>query len=88
MPPGDARRTDAKRQADVRSYPSQLEGMATLAADLPADEAAEGFDLIDQLAKMAKADGDPRPIGQIRVEVLSLLIRRPAGHACPRSRPT
>ncbi len=83
MPPGDARRTDAKRQADVRSYPSHLEGMATLAADLPADEAAEGFDLIDQLAKMAKADGDPRPIGQIRAEVFSLLIRRPAGHGLP-----
>ena len=61
----------------MRSYPSHLEGMATLAAELPADEAAEGFDLIDQLARMAKADGDARPIGQIRAGVFSLLIRRP-----------
>jgi hypothetical protein len=80
----EARRKDARRQADVRSYPSHLEGMATLAADLPADEAAEGYDLIDQLARMAKADGDPRPIGQIRAEVFSLLIRRPADHGLPR----
>jgi hypothetical protein len=57
--------------------------MATLAADLPADEAAAGYDLIDQLAKMAKADGDPRPIGQLRAEVFSLLIRRPADHGLP-----
>ncbi len=67
----------------MRTYPSHLEGMATLAADLPADEAAEGFDLIDQLARMAKAEGDPRPIGQIRAEVFSLLIRRPADHGLP-----
>ena len=79
----DKRRKDAKRQADVRAYPSHLEGMATLAAELPADEAAEGYDLIDQLAQMAKADGDPRPIGQIRAEVFSLLIRRPADPGLP-----
>jgi uncharacterized protein DUF222 len=79
----DARRKDARRQADVRAYPSHLEGMATLAAELSADEAAEGYDLIDQLAQMAKADGDPRPIGQIRAEVFSLLIRRPADHVLP-----
>jgi hypothetical protein len=73
----DARRTDARRRADVRTYPSPLEGMATLAAELPADEAAEAYDLIDQLAAMAKADGDPRPIGQLRAAVLTDLIRRP-----------
>ena len=79
----DARRTDAKRQADVRCYPSHLEGMATLAAELPADEAAEAYDLINQLAAMAKADGDPRPIGQLRAEVCSLLLRRPADSGLP-----
>ncbi|NEK85498.1 DUF222 domain-containing protein [Blastococcus saxobsidens] len=79
----DARREDAERQADVRSYPSHLEGMATLAAELPADEVAEAYALIDQLAAMAKADGDPRPIGQIRAEVFSLLVRRPADHGLP-----
>jgi hypothetical protein len=79
----DARRTDAKRQADVRCYPAPLEGMATLAAELPAAEAAEAYDLIDQLARMAKADGDGRPIGQLRAEVFSLLLRRPADSGLP-----
>lgn len=67
----------------MRCYPSHREGMATLAAELPADEAAEGYDLIDRLAQMAKADGDARPIGQIRADVFSLLIRRPADHGLP-----
>ena len=38
---------------------------------------AEAYDLIDQLAAMAKADGDARPIGQLRAAVLTDLIRRP-----------
>ncbi len=79
----DARREEAKRQADVRTYCSPLEGMATLAAELPAEEAAETYDLINQLATMAKADGDARPIGQLRAEVFSLLIRRPADSGLP-----
>jgi hypothetical protein len=32
---------------------------------------------------MAKADGDPRPIRQIRTEIYSLLLRRPGGHGLP-----
>ena len=32
---------------------------------------------------MAKADGDPRPIGQIRTELFSLLLRRPGGPGQP-----
>ncbi|SHN54704.1 protein of unknown function [Geodermatophilus obscurus] len=79
----DKRRQDARRQADVRSYPSHREGMATLAADLPADQAAEAYDLIDRLAQTAKADGDDRPIGQLRAEVCSLLLRRPADSGRP-----
>ncbi|MGY1660891.1 DUF222 domain-containing protein [Geodermatophilus sp. SYSU D00705] len=54
----DARREDAQRQADVRVFPSPLEGMSTLAAELP----AEAYDLVDQLARTARADGDRRPI--------------------------
>jgi hypothetical protein len=73
----DKRRKDAKRQADVRSYPSHLEGMSTLAADLPTPVSAECLDVVDQLAGMLKADGDPRPIGELRAEVLADLIRRP-----------
>ena len=79
----DERRRTARKQADVRTHPSHLEGMATLAAELPADEAAEAYDLIDQLAQMAKADGDDRPIGQLRAEVCSLLLRRPADSGLP-----
>ena len=73
----DARRKDAQQQADVRSYPSHLEGMSTLAADLPTPVSAECLDVVDQLAAMLKADGDPRPIGELRATVLADLIRRP-----------
>ena len=73
----DARRKDARRQADVRSYPSHLEGMSTLAADLSTPVSAECQDVVDQMARMLKADGDPRPIGELRAGVLADLIRRP-----------
>ena len=36
-----------------------------------------------QLARMAKADGDERPIGQLRTELFSLLLRRPGGPGQP-----
>ena len=49
----------------MRAYATR-DGMATLAGDMTAEEAAACYDVIDQLAAMAKADGDPRPIGQIR----------------------
>jgi hypothetical protein len=32
---------------------------------------------------MAKTDGDPRPIGQIRADIFSLLLRRPADPGLP-----
>ncbi|MGK5115722.1 HNH endonuclease, partial [Geodermatophilus sp. CPCC 205506] len=73
----DQRRRTARRSADVRSYPSALEGMATLAADLPAPVSAACLDVVDQLAAMLKADGDPRPIGELRAAVLAELITRP-----------
>ena len=79
----DERRKDAEKTADVHLYPSGVEGRATLAVDLPTDEAAECHDLIDQLARMLKADGDPRPIGQLRAHVHSMLIRRPADNGLP-----
>ncbi|MGY1642991.1 DUF222 domain-containing protein [Geodermatophilus sp. SYSU D00703] len=73
----DARRKSAQRQADVRTHPAHLEGMSTLAADLPTPVSAECFDVVDRLAGMLKADGDPRPIGELRAAVLADLIRRP-----------
>jgi hypothetical protein len=72
------RRKEARRSADVFLQPG-ADGMATLGADLVADEAAEAYAVLDELAKMAKADGDPRPIAAIRTELFSLLLRRPGG---------
>jgi len=62
--------------------------MSTLAAELPADEAAAAYDLIDQLAQVVKADGDDRPIGQLRAAVLVDLIRRPWHTGLRRSPPS
>ena len=78
----DQRRKEAEKQADMFLQPGP-DGRATLGADLPADEAAEGYAVLDELAKMAKADGDDRPIGQIRAELFSLLLRRPGGPGQP-----
>ncbi|MGY1779897.1 HNH endonuclease, partial [Geodermatophilus sp. SYSU D01036] len=63
-------------------YDSPFDGMATLAADLPADVAAAGYALVDALARMLKADGDPRPLGQLRTLVYADLLHRPweTGH--------
>ncbi|WP_448628461.1 DUF222 domain-containing protein [Geodermatophilus sp. URMC 64] len=70
----DEGRTLAERNADVFVEPGP-DGGATLGAELPAEEAAEGFDFLNTLAQQAKADGDPRPIGQLRAELFSLLVR-------------
>jgi len=78
----EARRREAQRSADVFLQPGP-DGRATLGADLDADEAAEAYAVLDELAKMAKADGDDRPIGQLRAELFSLLLRRPGGHGQP-----
>jgi hypothetical protein len=79
----DERRRQAERAADVQVHPSPTDGRATLAADLPTDEAVECLDVVDQLARMLKADGDRRPIGALRAHVLSVLIRRPADTGLP-----
>jgi hypothetical protein len=71
------RRSAAERRADVRVHSAPDAGMATLAADLPADVAAACHAVVDELARMLKVDGDPRPIGQLRTEVLADLIQRP-----------
>ncbi|SEP19925.1 HNH endonuclease signature motif containing protein [Trujillonella endophytica] len=73
----DARREQAQKAADVRVYSSPREGMATVAVELPADEAAAVHAMVDELARMLKADGDDRPIGQLRTRVLADLVLRP-----------
>src|SRR3954468_11552395 len=67
-------RSLADKDAEVFCEPDR-DGTATLGARLAAGEAAEGYDFINSLAEMAKADGDPRPIGQLRHEIFSLLVR-------------
>jgi Domain of unknown function (DUF222) len=81
----DERREVADENADVFVQPSG-DGRATIGADLPADQAAEAHSVIDQLAAMAKADGDDRPIGQIRTGIYSLLLRCPGGSGLPQVR--
>jgi hypothetical protein len=78
----EQRHQHARRAADVRAYDTG-DGMATLAGDMTAEEAAACYDLIDQLATMAKADGDPRPIGQLRAAIHAMLILRPADSGLP-----
>ncbi len=73
----DERRQEAELATDVRVYPSPRDGMSTVAAELPIEEAAAVHDTVDRLARMLKADGDTRPIGQLRSQVFSDLIRRP-----------
>src|SRR3954451_3806344 len=70
----DEKRTGAEADADVFCEPDR-DGTATLGARLSADEAAEGYDFMNTLAQLPKSDGDPRPIGQIRSEIFSLLVR-------------
>jgi Domain of unknown function (DUF222) len=76
------RHRKATTAADVRAYDTG-DGMAVLAADLTVQDAAACHALIDALAQMAKADGDPRPIGQLRAAILAMLILRPADHGRP-----
>src|SRR4051794_37319437 len=72
----DRRRKQAERGADVRVR-SMPDGMAQLVADMPAQVAAACREAVDEYARMAKADGDTRPIGQLRAEIMADLILRP-----------
>jgi hypothetical protein len=72
----DRRRRQAERAADVRVRPTG-DGMAQLVADMPAPVAAACRDAVDEYARMAKADGDQRPIGQLRAEIMADLVLRP-----------
>ncbi|WP_040339596.1 HNH endonuclease signature motif containing protein [Candidatus Blastococcus massiliensis] len=75
----DERRKEAEQATDVRVYPTG-DGRAALTAEMSAEDAAACYDVIDQLAAMAKAEGDPRPIGAIRTAMHTMLLLRPADH--------
>src|SRR4051794_31394829 len=70
----DENRTAAERTSDVFVEPAG-DGRATLGAELNAEAAAEGYAFLNALAQQAKADGAPRPIGQLRTEIFALLVR-------------
>ena len=79
----EERGNQAGQTADVHVYPAAAEGWSVLAIDLPTDEAVEAEAMTDALARMLKADGDPRPIGLLRTHIASLLLRRITDNGLP-----
>jgi hypothetical protein len=71
----DRRRRQAERAADVVVRPAR-DGMAHLSAFLPHPLAVAIGKTVDSYARMAKADGDARPIGPLRAGVLTDLVLR------------
>jgi hypothetical protein len=72
----DRRRERAERAADVVVRPAR-DGMAELSIFMPTPLAVAIRETADSHARMAKADGDPQPIGQLRVGALADLVLRP-----------
>jgi hypothetical protein len=72
----EQRRKKAESTANVTLEPGR-DGMAELRAAMPLASAAACRDAVDRYARMLKADGDARPIGVLRAEVLADLILRP-----------
>ena len=72
----DRRRRKAEQCMDVQAK-ATADGMGQLVADLPMPVAAACRDAVDGYARMAKADGDTRPIGQLRAQIMADLILRP-----------
>ena len=72
----DRRRAQARKRSDV-TIRSGRDGMSELVIDLPGPVAAACWTSCDTYARMWKADGDPRPIGQLRALVAADLMLRP-----------
>jgi hypothetical protein len=72
----ERRRKRAGRSADV-VVRSIGDGMAELVTTMAAPLSAATFDVVDQYARMAKADGDERTLGQLRSAFLADLALRP-----------
>jgi hypothetical protein len=73
----ERRRKQAESAADVMLRRSAHDGMAEVVTVLPHPLAAAICSTVDAHARRAKADGDPRPIGQIRAEVMANVTLRP-----------
>jgi hypothetical protein len=72
----DRRRKQAERSADVTIH-GLGNGMSELRAVMPAPLAAATRDTVDSYARMAKADGAPGSLGQLRVGMMGDLVLRP-----------
>lgn len=72
----DRRRKRAEKVADTRIR-NVRDGMAEFVIDLPVDVAVACRDAVDTYARMWKADGAARPIGQLRTLVAADLMLRP-----------
>ncbi|MGY1811729.1 DUF222 domain-containing protein [Blastococcus sp. SYSU D00820] len=72
----DRRREQAKKTSNVE-HRALGDGMARLEVTGTAEQIAAMHATADQLARAAKADGDDRPIGVLRVAALHALITRP-----------
>jgi len=72
----DRRRKKAERAANVWTR-ATVDGMSELTASMPTPVAAACREAVDSYARMAKADGDERPIGQLRAQIMADLILRP-----------
>jgi Domain of unknown function (DUF222) len=73
----DRRRRLARNAVDVRVRGTG-DGMAQVVSGHTGPTAAAIRDTVDQLARLRKTeDGDPRPIGVLRAEVLADLVLRP-----------
>ena len=72
----DLRRRDAERAANVTIH-AAADGMAELRVFCPAPLAAPIYETIDRYARMARDDGEPGSLGQLRVGVFADLTLRP-----------
>ena len=72
----EVRREQAQPAANVSVRPVG-DGLAELVALMPQPLAAAARAAVDGYARLAKADGDPRPIGLLRVAALNDLLLRP-----------
>ncbi|RFU20379.1 DUF222 domain-containing protein, partial [Geodermatophilus marinus] len=74
--PAERRRRDAERAADVKARAAG-DGMGDLVARLPWPLARACRGVLDAHARAARAAGDARPLGQLRVAALADLVLRP-----------
>jgi hypothetical protein len=72
----EQRRRRAESTGNVTVQPG-YDGMAELRVRLPVARARACRDAADRYARMLRADGDPRPLGLLRADMVAHLILRP-----------